>query len=479
MTANQVADTGFYTPSVITKQLKMNEANGRRKVRISSNFIRQMGFEAGQRITAVPSIAGGFDVRPSNDGEHQVHTRTYNRARGNNPLESLVEFSSKKLINSTFPPSTERFHVKMKNGEIQVRPVPNRVFNISKRFKGHDPYRALLAMTGGVDVHCLDRAGFKSEVVIEYRPQEARDLKSGRNLEEVHALNTLRNGQPSILINEDIFQIDVARLKAMCDGLSPIAVGHFSIQCDSFSSANSNSQRQKSLDDGSTSVDMVYPVLRNIEEMEYAVVIIENVRGFQNHDAGGIMLSMLRRMGYHTTEVVANALDHGGIQGRTRYYMVASIFPGFEAPEMEARNQDSIWPIVEKHLEDCRDVTDTNFIRQRESSGRGGALITKDSTCSPTFIKSQNRGIKDGVYIGHEGRILAPSEGLIQELMSIPSDFDVSWMAREQAIETLGQSIDYKLHHKVASAVHEHIKINLGETPMCKRKNQSDMFAQM
>ena len=477
MLSAQMPETGFYTPSVITKQLKINEVDGRRKVRVSSNFIQQMGFASGQRIEAVPSIAGGFDIRPSSEGEHQVHVRSYNRARGNNPLESLVEFSSKKLINSTFPPSTERFHVKMKKGEIQIRPIPNRVFNIAKRFKGHDPYRALLAMTGGVDVHCLDRAGFKSEVVIEYRPQEARDVKSGRNLEEVHALNTLRNGKPSILLNEDIYQVDLNRLKTMCNELSPISFGHFSIQCDEFSTAKSKSQRQQSLDNETSSVDMIYPVLRNIEEMEYAVVLIENVRGFQNHDAGAIMRSMLRRMGYHTTEMVANALDHGGIQGRTRYYMVASIFPGFEAPNMEARNQNSIWPIVEKHLNECRDVSDTSFIKQRESSGRGGALITKDSTHAPTFIKSQNRGIKDGVYIGHEGQILAPSEGLIQELMSIPSDFDVSWMAKEQAIETLGQSIDYKLHHKIASAVRTHIEHNLGQAPVCKHRHQAEMFA--
>jgi hypothetical protein len=37
------------------------------------------------------------------------------------------------------------------------------------------------------------------------------------------------------------------------------------------------------------------------------------------------------------------------------------------------------------------------------------------------------------VYIQDGGRIYKPSVDLVQELMSIPDSFDVSWMAKEQA----------------------------------------------
>ena len=38
-----VEQGGFHTPSVVTKQLKLNQVNdGRRRVRISSNFIDLM-----------------------------------------------------------------------------------------------------------------------------------------------------------------------------------------------------------------------------------------------------------------------------------------------------------------------------------------------------------------------------------------------------------------------------------------------------
>lgn len=472
-----VEQGGFHTPSVVTKQLKLNHVNdGRRRVRISSNFIDLMGFGVGQRIEAVPSIAGGFDIRLSEAGSQKVHSRRYNRTRSNNPLESLIEFSSSALINSTFPPATERFHVTMRKNEIKVRPIANRVFNIIRRFKGHDPYSALVAMTGGVDLYCLNKAGFRSEVVLEYRPQEARDLNSGRTLEETHALNTLRNGKPRVLINEDIYQADPERIKQLCEEGNPISLGHFSIQCDDFSTAKAKSLKAKSIENQTSTVDMIYPVLRMTEIMAYPVVLIENVRGFASHEAGVILRSMLRRMGYETHEMTLNARDYGGIQNRTRYYLVATIFPGFEPPAPEDRNTASIWPIVERHLQNCRDITDTGYILARASSKRAVPCITKDSTFTPTFVKSQSRGIKDAVYIEHEGRILAPSESLIKELMGVPSQFDVSWMAQEQAVETLGQSIDFSLHDKVIQAVRQHIENNLGKGPVLRHQHQARLI---
>ena len=107
MISASTANREFHVPDVVTKQLKLNSvSDGRRRVRISSNFIDLMGFRPGERIEAVPSIAGGFDIRPSASGSTKVHQRRYARGRSNNPLESLVEFGSSALLNSTFPPGT-------------------------------------------------------------------------------------------------------------------------------------------------------------------------------------------------------------------------------------------------------------------------------------------------------------------------------------------------------------------------------------
>ncbi len=456
----------FHTPSVVTKQLKLNTVGDRQKVRISSNFLPLMGFEPGQRIITVPSMDGGFTVRVANDGPLQVHSRQYKRTRANNPLEAVVEFASKSLLKSTFPPGTERFHVQMRHGDLRVRPIANRVFNIRKRYQGHDPLRALVALTGGVDIHCLAKAGIHTDIVLEYRPDEARDISAGRTLTEVNALNTLRNGTPRVLINEDIYDLDPMRLKALVGEGDPVGIMHLSLQCDDFSTAKSASLKQKSLDDNSSTLDMVYPALRAIETLEPPMVVVENVRGFQTSHAGQIMCSMLRRFGYHISEQVLNGRDYGGVQNRTRYYLVASMFPGFTGPTPSPRNEASIWPTIEKHLADCTDVTDTASIAARETTGRGAPYLTRESTFCPTVMKSQSRGVKDAVYIQDGGRVLKPSEGLIKELMSIPEDFSVDWMAKEQATEVLGQSLDYAMHHRLMVCVREHLLENLGDRPI-------------
>lgn len=466
--------SAFSTPSVVTKQLKLNQVGDRRKVRVSSNFLRLMGFNPGDRITPVPMMDGGFKVVPDEKGELKVHQRSYRRSgRSNNPLEAVVEFASQELLSQTMPAGTERFHLRMRNGELRICPVPNRVFNIKRKFTGRDPLKTMVALTGGVDVHCLASLGFKTEVILEYRPEEKRD-KGKASLAEVHALNTLRNspaGSPRVLINEDIYEVDINRLKALVDEGDPISVGVFSPQCDCFSTMKSESLKQRSIEDLSTTKDMVYPVMQQIQFLEFPVVVIENVRGFMDSDAGVMMRTLLRRWGYHVTDMVLNALDHGGIQGRNRYYCVASLFPGFEPPAKTPRNTQSIWPIIEAHLPECRDITNTSAIRNRDNS-RVAALLTKDSTHCPTITKSQARGVSDAVQIHHEGRYYGPSEGLIKALMSIPESFDVSWCSKEVAIETLGQSIDYALHHKLMASVKAHVEENLGKGPVLSHTKQ-------
>jgi hypothetical protein len=54
--------------------------------------------------------------------------------------------------------------------------------------------------------------------------------------------------------------------------------------------------------------------------------------------------------------------------------------------------------------------------------------------------------------------------------MSIPQDFDTSWMAAEQSIETLGQSIDYKLHHRLMESVKQHLLDNMGQRTILRAR---------
>ncbi|EGN9902518.1 DNA cytosine methyltransferase, partial [Salmonella enterica] len=419
------------SPSVVTKQLAFNRVGDKRKVRVSSNFLDVMGFKPGMGIAVEPGEGmGGFSVIPATDElqTHQVYQRRYQpKSRSNNPLETVIEFSGQGLIDKCFPRYTERFHVEMRKGRVVFTPVANRAFAIADRFRKTSPFRAFVALTGGVDIHVMESLGWKAEIVLEHRPVEARDRASGRNLSEVHALNTLVNSSPRILLNEDIHHLELDRLGALLAECPPIGLAHYSLGCDDHSNAKSPRDKERSLEDLSTMLDMVYPALKQIEVVNPAVVLVENVPNFKASGAGAMMGTTLRRMGYFLTEMVLNGLDFGAYQGRERYYMVASVFPGFVPPKPEQRAGGRLWPVIEKHLGDCADVTALKSIQARESTSRRmPAFLTRESTSCPTILKSQDRGVKDAVYIQDGGRIYKPSVDLVQELMSIPDSFDIS-----------------------------------------------------
>ncbi|MFA0809332.1 DNA cytosine methyltransferase [Microbulbifer epialgicus] len=467
------------TPDLITKNLAFNVVSGKRKARLSTNFLQVMGYTPGDRLSVVEAGPGlkGFKVVHDPDGKYQVYSRGYKRARSNNPLESVIEFGSQKLIGETFPSYTERFHVEMRKEAIKFTPMANRVHAIHSKLKKTSPFNAFVGLTGGVDIHCMESMGWKAEIVLEHRPIEARDISQRRNLTEVHALNTLVNGSPKVLLNEDIYNIELDRLSKILSDAPPISLCHFSLGCDDHSPTKSPKAKQQSFDDLSTMYDMVYPMLKQVEIIDPAVVAVENVKSFRGSGAGKIMTTTLRRLGYNVSEMTLNSTDYGATQNRERYYMVGSIYPNYIPPEPTGKVSSVLKTEILEHLSECNDVTDRKFIKARETKSRNmPPFVTIDSLFTPTFLKSQDRGISDGVYIEHEGRIYKPSQRLMQRLMSIPESFNVSWMAKEQAIETLGQSIDYRLHHALMQSITRHIEENLGSRSLLKYGLQSQLF---
>jgi len=465
----------FHAPQVATKNLKFNSTMSKpRKVRVSTNLLPLMGFEEGMRI-AVKSRKplDGFEVVPFLDGGHKVHSRTYKAGkRINNPLETLVEFGSQSMINRQFPKNCERFHLEMKNQRMIFRPLVNRSANILHRFKKANPFNTFVGLTGGVDIHCLESMGFNVDVALEFRPPEKRDRDDKT---EVNLMNCLRNSTPSVVLNEDLYHCNLDRLSDILADRPPIGVAHYSIQCDDFSTLKNANDKARDVDDLSSTIDQFIPMLDQIKVINPAVVIIENVIGFGRSMAGKICETQLRRMGYHVTAMEMDARDYGGVQSRKRYYLVASVAPNFEAPEMSPRNEKLIWDRIEPLLGECRDITDTAFIKNRATSNRAAPSITPESTQCQTIIKSNSRGIKDGAYLEVGGRMLMPSDSVIKRLMGIPDDFHTDWMAGEQAIEVLGQSIDYAMHESLMSSVKAHIDLNFGESTVVnfEKKNHS------
>ncbi|RXJ98470.1 hypothetical protein CRV02_13335 [Arcobacter sp. CECT 8989] len=113
--------------------------------------------------------------------------------------------------------------------------------------------------------------------------------KDNTNLTETGALNVLANVEVNYLINEDIMSIDINKIAAFTKN-SIHTVAHFSLQCEEFSNAKANSLKEMAIEDGSTSIDMVYDALRIIDQFNFPAVLIENVPNFFTGDAGKILI---------------------------------------------------------------------------------------------------------------------------------------------------------------------------------------------
>ena len=457
VTVNADIVASAHIPSIITKELKLATSAGRNRVRVSSNFLPFMGFEEGVRHTVEP-LPGtyGMVLRTDAKGPQKVYSRRY-ASRRNNPFETQIEVSNSAMLAKCLPSDAERLHFEMRRGQIVIRPVDNRTFSIRKSIRGmDDPRTAFVALTGGVDVRCFRDAGFSIDSILEYRPQEARDKENDKT--ETGAVNCLMNAAPRVLINEDIFRVDMDRVRALAREGVPIGCLSLSLQCDDFSSAKANSLKQKSLRDGTSSRNMAYPALRLVEVVNPATVMIENVPAFGASAQYEMFRQILTDWGYEVKDAIMEAPEHSDLTLRKRFYMVASVFPGFEFPEALEVATDPLWAKIERFLPDCRDVSHSKSLADGLACGRA-RLITPSSTHSPTILKSQMRGAKDSVFIAMpDGTYRFPSNELLQFLNGIPDDMPFGRQSKDIESEIIGQSISYGMHHRLCDAIGQHLR---------------------
>ena len=447
-----------HIPSIITKELSLSSSAGRDRIRLSSNFLGMMGFEHGTRHTVEP-LPGtyGMVLRSDVKGSQKVYSRRY-ASRRNNPFETQIEVSNSAILAKCLPHGAERLHFEMRHGQIVIRPVDNRTFSIRKSIrKMDDPRTAFIALTGGVDVRCFRDAGFSVDSILEYRPQEARDKESDKT--ETGAVNCLLNSPVRVLINEDIFKVDMERVRALSQEGAPIGCLSLSLQCDDFSTAKANSLKEKSLRDGTSSKNMTYPALRLVEVVRPATVMVENVPAFGVSAQYQMFKQILADWGYEVKDAIMAAPQHGDLTRRKRFYMVASIFPGFQFPEPEEVETTSLWSRIQPFLAECRDISHSKSLRDGLLGGRA-RLITPTSTHSPTIMKSQMRGCKDSVFVEMpDGTYRFPSNELLQFLNGIPADMPFGRQSKDIESEIIGQSISYGMHHRLCEAIGEHLRL--------------------
>jgi DNA (cytosine-5)-methyltransferase 1 len=464
----EASDNTIYInkPDQATKQLALQKtADGKRKLVVSTNWLPLFGFEQDTRV--IEELIGnggeGIRIRVAEDlftavETKKVYTRAY-KSRRNNPIETMLDIRGQKLLDAGFPVGTERVHVLFRNKEIRITPIRNkvaeRIASAVKSLHDGEILTAFSACTAGIDALGLTREGFQLQSVLEWRPNEARDKQ---DLTETGALNVAANAFAKHIFNEDIGTVNLdAVAKAVAS--SPSTILQISLQCDEFATVKSHSLKESALEDLSTSVDMVYDGLRLIETVNPACVLLEQVPGFMTSQAGRIFETKLRKWGYEVNKSIMDSRDYGGLTSRKRFYLFASSLPvNFEWPATIPRRETPIWDeVIAPVLHELRDVTHTKSMQDGLACGRL-RVIDRDSTCSPTFLKSQMRQAKDSVVIRDGERLLFPTVSLMQKLMLIPDEFSTAAVSSTIASEIIGQSVDFKMHAMIIAKIVEHIR---------------------
>jgi len=451
----------FSVPNLATKKLKFKISNGLRKIVISSNWLPMFNFNAGDDMTTRSlGVGKGVVVELVNDlfnppaNKKKVYQRTYPK-RKNNPCETLIEIASKKVINESFLFNAVGVHVKFEVNRLTITPVTDFKEQVLANAKFENRYSIFAACSSGVDLHLMEKEhGFHTHSLIEWRATEKRDK---RDLTETGALAALRNIKAGIknLFNEDITYISSSMLEDVMRN-DPAMVFMASPQCDDYTVIKANKLKDLHYEDMTSTMDMALDMYRVIMSIKPPVIKFEQVTGWYTSDAYKILSLRLRKMGYKENLLIDNANNYGGLTGRTRGYAVFTMLDApFYFEEAIGPRTESIWPIVEKHLADCRNVSHSKSIQDGKKCGRL-RTITPTSTKSPVITKSQSRMAKDSCVIELDGEFLWPSEGLMKELLGVPN-FKTDCLSGDIASEVINQSIDGALHSSVARSLKNHI----------------------
>ncbi len=445
----------------LTKELKIQETSGRRRIRVSTNFLDRFGFKPETRLTARVRGAG-FDLLPSLDSASpwKVHRRSYPQRR-NNPTESVIDISLGEGLSPIVPCGVERLHYTFTSGCIQVRPVYAPLFHVRRSMKSSPTMASFMAMSSGLDAHAFARAGFDIRGLLEYRPGEVRDTV---DLTESGVCTFLANHKPSVVFNEDISRVDMDRVRrSVGRNIGALALLQIGLQCDDFSTVKSpRLKREEMLSFRPATRELGHYALRLVEALTPATLMVENVAGWNGSEAQAIFGAVLARMGYHVHARVLDAEDFGALTKRPRTYLVASCWPGFEFPEPSGANAVPLREILGAELSNCRDVSHTSSVKDAAGTPRE-RFCSIDAPVVRSVLKSQARQAKDSLYFKErDGALLLPSLRALKILHGLPESFDLGQVSTEVAIEQIGQGVDIPLHLAMAGALHKHILLNSG-----------------
>ncbi|MBR4765449.1 MAG: DNA (cytosine-5-)-methyltransferase [Clostridia bacterium] len=197
------------------------------------------------------------------------------------------------------------------------------------------------------------------------------------------ACKTYRHNFPETkLIEADIKKVDFSKLEKV----SLIAAG---FPCQPFSVCG----KQKGFDDDRG--NLFFEIMRAVDEIKPKVIFLENVANLTEHDNGrtfNVIHNEITERGYYIRYLVADAVDYGFPQHRTRTYIVAfknkSAVEKFEFPE-KSEIEKTLFDLIDK----TSDVSEDLYL---QPGSRDYEKIKKAMTDKNQIYRFSDFGVQSG-----------------------------------------------------------------------------------
>jgi DNA (cytosine-5)-methyltransferase 1 len=265
---------------------------------IESLRLNRLGFTPGTPLE-IRSHANQLTLKPAILGENHVSSRVVPGGR-----RPIIDLANQSLLAGLADYSEVRIIASFER--IQVSPS-HRAFAIQRSRALMPPFRVLEVFAGGGTMTAALTGNATFEVVagVEINPDYADEWQAQH--------------PEATLVQADLRALHMSELPEF-----DVLIGGIPCTCHStLGRAKKSLARKPELGDTG---DLFLPVVTLVSERMPAAVVFENVPAFGSSLAGELLVSHLRRLGYHlTVEILHPNEDWGELEDRPRWLLVGTL----------------------------------------------------------------------------------------------------------------------------------------------------------
>jgi len=369
----------------------------------------------------------------------------------------IIDINNKEI--TTLFIGVEKITIKIYDNEIIVEPLKEGALQqkAKNKLKTRDIKFFDIFAGSGTLSKALSDSGMKPVGAIEY--------------EDKYLQNYENNNKDVFTYNTDVANIDY--------GLLPkdITVLTGGIPCENFST--SGISKQCSLGQGTKEAghtgSLGYFFLQAVEKIRPAVVLIEEVVGFQKSAMADIIRAVLSMRGYKISEKILTGTNYGSMTKRKRYCLVATIsdtpFKFSNNSQMNFRTVSNILevPIADRVWLDKDNSKSIAYSLKKEQAHivKGDGFRMARAHLNDTIIATITKGyyknrLTDPILVHPEDNNkfswFTPRE--LARINGLPDSFILPNGKRDKTKsgEMIGQGVCYEAFYSVATDIVKHIK---------------------